>query len=205
MSNRNETIFSNFPIIETERLVLREIVEEDAEDLFGYYYDKEVTQYLDWDGPNSIEDAKGRIYNWNKGFNEKSLIRWGIALKSDNHLIGTVRCVTIYADFGDHGVHPCPPVEIGYELSRSQWRKGIMIEALKAIIPYLFEKIETSRIQADVFPENIASLKLLKKLGFLVEGHLRDYVYHMGTMRFNDVMILSFLKKDFMYDTGIYK
>ena len=84
MSNRNEMVFAMFPVLETERLILREMIEDDAEDLFRYYHDQDVTKYLDWDGPSSVEHAKQVIADWKKGFTEKRFTRWGIALKSDN-------------------------------------------------------------------------------------------------------------------------
>lgn len=197
MSNRNETVFTTFPVLETERLALREMVEDDAEDLFGYYHDENVTQYLDWAGPSSVEHAKQVIANWNKGFAEKKFIRWGIALKSDNRLIGTCECGAMYADLADHGEHPCPPNWIAYELSKSHWGNGIMTEVLQRVIPYIFDTLETHRIEATVSPENIASFKLLKKFGFFVEGYMREQLYHLGTKQFYDKMLLSLLKREF--------
>lgn len=97
----------------------------------------------------------------------------------------------------DHGDYASPPAEIGYDLSRKYWNMGIMTEALSGVIPFIFNKVESNRIQAIVNPENLASLKVLKKLGFNVEGYLRDYMYHLGAMKFFDVLMLSILTKDY--------
>jgi ribosomal-protein-alanine N-acetyltransferase len=79
---------------------------------------------------------------------------------------------------------------IGYELARSHWRQGIMKEALGAIIALGFKEMGINRIEAVVMPENIASLKLLEKLGFHNEGVLKEYE-NWGSKGFTDLCMLA--------------
>lgn len=73
------------------------------------------------------------------------------------------------------------------------WGKGIMSEAMQGVINFSKTQISPNRIQAEVYPENIASLKLLKKLGFQEEGLLRQYLMHEVTKTFLDVVLLALL------------
>ncbi len=82
---------------------------------------------------------------------------------------------------------------IGYDLSRPYWRRGIMTEALEAVIEFGFERMGLNRIEAVVFVENVASHRLLEKLRFEREGVLRDYEFLKG--RFVDMVMYSLLRK----------
>lgn len=79
-----------FPHIETERLVLRQISEDDANDLYTYYTNPELYRHLDWNGPQSVIDAKETIGVWNQGFTDGWIIRWAIVLKEIDTIIGTI-------------------------------------------------------------------------------------------------------------------
>lgn len=178
-----------FPRLETDRLILREITPEDSSDLFSYYNDRQVTQYLDWFGPSSVEHAIEIINNWTTQYQQSTFMRWGITLKSENRIIGTIPMGPVRGPFEWK-----LPICIGYELSRSYWNQGIMTEALQAVIAYIFEVLGNHRIFAEVFPENIASLKVLSKLGFQEEGLLRKHLWHEGHETWNDVITLALLK-----------
>lgn len=82
--------FKKFPSIETERLILRELTVEDAHNLYSYYSDREISKYLDWFGPQSEEQAIKMIRYWAKQYQEGTFMRFGIALKTDNKIIGTI-------------------------------------------------------------------------------------------------------------------
>lgn len=184
-------IFATFPVLETNRLTLRKITLSDAQDFFHYYSDRQVTKHLDWFGPASEEQAKEVITAWNDSYEKKTVIPWGIALKSNNKLIGTIPYIPLR---GTLEWKPLFPTAVGFELSREYWHKGIMSEALQAVISFGFNTLGSHRIQAEVFPENIASLNLLKKSGFQIEGTLKKYLYHEETKVFNDVILLALLK-----------
>jgi [ribosomal protein S5]-alanine N-acetyltransferase len=188
MSSKN--LFTTFPVLITERLILRKISLDDALDFMSYYSNPQVVKYLDWNGPSSIEIAKEVINSWNDSYEKRTIIPWGITLKSNNKLIGTIPYLPIRGTFD--GI-PLLPTAVGFELSYEYWNTGIMTEALQAVISFGFDKLGSHRIQAEVFPENIASLHLLKKVGFQEEGILKKYLYHEETKAFNDVILLSIL------------
>lgn len=178
-----------FPIIETEHLILREISPNDAGDLFAYYSDREVSKYLDWFGPESEEHALKIINYWKEQFHEDTFMRFGITVKGENKIIGTIPINPVRGPFRWK-----LPIVVGYELSRDYWNKGIMTEALEAVITYIFGTLDNHRIIAEVLPENVASLKVLEKLGFQEEGFLRQHLWHDGTKTWHDVITLALLK-----------
>jgi ribosomal-protein-alanine N-acetyltransferase len=184
-------IFNFFPVLETERVTLRKITLADAEDFFGYYSNPQVTKYLDWRGPSTIEEAQEVIQAWNNNYEQKMIIPWGIALKHSDRLIGTIPFIPIRGTFEST---PLFPTAVGFELSQQYWNTGIMSEALHAVIDFGFNQMGSHRIQAEVYPENTPSLRLLKKAGFQEEGTLRKYLYHEENKVFNDIILLSLLK-----------
>jgi ribosomal-protein-alanine N-acetyltransferase len=179
-----------FPTLKTERLCLRQITTGDAEDLYSFFSDKELTRYLDWSGPSSIEDSKALIDSWNIQYEKKCLFPWGISLITDEQLIGTVMFMPIRGTFDQEQLFP---ISIGFELAKKHWNKGIMSETLVAILTFGREKIGAHRIQALVVPENTASLKILEKSGFKKEGLLKQYLLNEVTKKFMDVVLLALL------------
>ncbi|MEG1256549.1 GNAT family protein [Clostridium sp.] len=177
------------PTIELEKINLRRMRNSDATDLFQYYNNKNVYQYLDWNGPNSIKHAEEIIDIWNKGFEENWIMRFAIADKNTDKIIGT-----IFLNSFDG-----KRAEIGYELSEEFWRKGIMSEAMKAVLTLGFDKLQLKRIQAFVCAENIGSKEILMKFGFEEEGYLRQYETHSVTGQCNDMYIYGLLKEEFKF------
>lgn len=180
-------ILQEIPIITSETVVLRKLRKDDAEDLYEYYNNKSVYQYLDWNGPCSIEHAGEIIDRWNKGFYDGWIIRFAIADKETDRIIGTI----FLNNFEEKRA------EIGYELSEAYWKLGIMSEVMKLVLDLGFHKLNLVRIQAFVCEENIASKQLLRKLGFAEEGYLRQYECHSITGECKDMYIYSLLKNEF--------
>ncbi|MCR8658722.1 GNAT family N-acetyltransferase [Paenibacillus endoradicis] len=185
-----KNIFESFPSIQTKNLSLRKITSNDAKDFYHYYQDPNVYKYSDWDGPSSLEESSILFNSWNKLYEEKKLIPWGISLHNDNSLIGTVLLMPVRGTFDDL---PRFPLTIGYDLQSGLWNQGIMTEALNAILEFSKENISLHRIQAEVIPGNIASIKLLIKLGFEQDGYLRQYVMHSVSNYFLDVIMFSLI------------
>lgn len=185
-----EDLFSSFPFIHTERLVLRQMDSRDAADIYAFYSDPLVTKHLDWFGPPSIEDSRMLIDSWNQAFEDRKLIPWGISFSNNTQIMGTIMLMPTRGTFEEA---PRFPLTIGYDLKPEFWNKGIMSEALKAVLDFSRKHIGPRRIQAEVHPENVASLKVLKKLGFQEEGLLRQYMMHEVTKTFLDVVMLALL------------
>lgn len=178
----------NFPILETKKLISREIINEDAEDIYQYLSDADVNRYLEG-STDSVEEAMSYI-SWSRDtYKNNTDIRWGIELKENSKLIGD-------CGFG-HIDEPKRPTELGYMISKEYWNRGYMSEALGEILRYGFQMLNLHRVQAWTHPENKASVRLLLKHGFIHEGYLREYIYvwHKGV--YIDTDIYSLLAKDY--------
>ena len=176
-----------FPIIETERLRLRNVTSEDAKDMFTYLSDQEVVQHMGLEPYKSVEDVLEEI-DWYKSIWEKGTgIRWCITLKNEDTVIGSCGFLNRQPKHYKS--------EIGYELSRKYWGQGIAGEALEAVLAYGFQHLNLERIEALIEPLNISSQKLVEKHGFLREGLLRHHEYTCG--KFDDLYMYSILKGDF--------
>ncbi|WP_313800105.1 GNAT family protein [Cytobacillus sp.] len=181
--NKNE-----FPILYTDRLVLREVTYLDANDIYHYLSDEEVMKYYGLAPFKSLKDAEEEIDWYRKIFDDNTGIRWGITLKGNDKVIGSCG----FLNFTKQHAR----AEIGAELAREFWGIGIVSEAFQAILSYGFKEMELMRIQALIEPENYASQKLAEKNGFMKEGLLRKYEYTNG--KFDDLYIYSILRGEFL-------
>jgi ribosomal-protein-alanine N-acetyltransferase len=160
---------------------------------FPSWKDEKVTEFYDDEAFTEVAQAGEQIVSWNKGFCARRCIRWGIARREDDRVIGSC------GYYGFHGWHN--RASIGYELARPFWRQGMMSEALRAIVHFGFEDAGLNRIQAVVMPGNRASIGLLEKLGFGREGVLRAYE-NWGDKGYVDVAMFSLLKGE--YENGCF-
>jgi len=162
-----EDIFTDFPLIETERLILRQIQGSDATALFATFSDEEVMEFSGGKLPHrTVEESRAFIRQLLHWYERHEGIEWGITRKGDDTIIGTCG----FHSFGE-GFHRA---EIGYELQRAYWEQGIMSEALRAIVTFAFATMGLSRIEAVVNEGNERSQGILRKLGFMHEGTLRQ-------------------------------
>ena len=162
--------FAETPTLETHRLRMRRITEDDHRDWLAVWHSPGVLDYLiDFHG--QPDDAVGRdIIEWaERIFSEQSGIRWAITLKPSDRMIGSCG-FHLYARSHRRA-------EIGYELHSDFWRQGIMTEAVSALLEFCFTELEAHRVEADVVEGNAASAALLRKLGFTLEGIWRERVY----------------------------
>lgn len=173
------------PKLETERLILRSMSLDDIDFLLRHFSDDDINRYSSYEGLKNQEEA----IDFYKRFIEPgkpTRFRLGVVLKETGELVGTL---------GYHNVSRRDlSAEIGYDLSKAHWGKGIMTEAVKAVIRYGFEQMNLNRIEATVDSENSRSIKLLEGLGFRREGLLREKYYYKE--QFHDELIYSLLKRD---------
>jgi [ribosomal protein S5]-alanine N-acetyltransferase len=181
-----EINLKKFPQLETRNLILREMRPADAAAVFQIFADDEVTRYYDLATLTSIEQASQLIARQAERFTQQAGLRWGITQKGHDTVIGT--CGYMFHK-------PSFRAELGYDLAQPYWGCGIMSEALQAIIRFGFEKLAVNRFQALVMPGNVASVKLLQKLGFQEEGVLREYAHFKEAS--HDLHCFSLLKKEF--------
>jgi len=184
----NDAVFHKFPVIKTDRLILREILDSDKNEIFEIYSDHNVMKYFGSIPFSAINEAVDRISLTGNGFKNKEGIRWGITVYPENKLAGSAGIWRIdKKNFRG---------EIGYELSKNHWRKGIMKEALIEIINFAFVKMNLHTLEANTDPLNNASNKLLESLGFVKEGQTTESFFFED--KFSDTAIFSLTKNKFM-------
>jgi ribosomal-protein-alanine N-acetyltransferase len=164
---KDNILFDSFPILESENIVLKKVEETDLEELFSIYSNDNVFKYCGIIPKKNKETVKSMIGHFERDYNKKSRIKWGVYYKNDNmKLVGIIEVFDINQKIN--------MVTIGYFLAEAYWGKGIATESLKILVRYLFENVEVNRIQAEVMPNNNESIKVLIKNGFIKEGTLRQ-------------------------------
>lgn len=172
--------------IKTERLILREIVVDDVDEIYAIFSDEDIAKY-DWF--EAITDKKTALHfiqHYKEEYDKKEEITLGIALKDSNKLIG-ICCL------GDFELS-ARRAEIGYDIVKNEWNKGYATEAIKALTMYGFSELNLNRVEALITPGNEASVKVLKKVGYIQEGIVRERDLIKGKLE--DGIIMAILKRD---------
>lgn len=153
-----------FPSLQTERINLRILNLQDAEEVLVHFSDEDVTRFMDIEPCKSLQEAQEII----QYHIDDSGCRWGLLVKDRNVLIGT--CGYHYLRRDEHEFI----AEIGFDLSKAYWGKGYMNEVMKEVINFGFSELGLAKIDATVEPENVRSLTLMERLGFDREPELQD-------------------------------
>lgn len=153
-----KNFFNPFPVLHTEKLILRQLAISDDEEIFALRSDKRVNKYLDRQPANSIEDAENFINKISESIKRNESIYWAITLRSNKKLAGTI----CYFNFSDKN----SKAEIGYELLPEYHGMGIMQEAIYKVLEFGVENLKLNRIEAYTYKDNKSSTKLLEKHGF---------------------------------------
>ncbi len=179
--------------LETQRLILRKTLEADYEPMFkNWANDERVTRYLTWAPYESAEQLKNTYHNYLLESQQKpDFYDWKIVLKDINEPIGSIGAVGIKEDTKE--------VEIGYCLGYNWWHKGIMTEAFKRVIRFLFEEVGVNRITAEHDPRNPHSGDVMKKCGLQYEGTSRQAGKNMQGIC--DLSRYAILKEDYFNNT----
>ncbi|MBK8984706.1 MAG: GNAT family N-acetyltransferase [Chloroflexi bacterium] len=181
-----DAFFDDFPVLETERLVLRQIRPSDTTAIYALFSDEAVTRHYGLETFTAVEQAAQRIAAMRQNYQKRRSIRWAITTQGDDALIGSVGLMNLRPKFFNAAV--------GYELAPAYWRRGVMTEALTAVIEFSFVIMALNRIEAFVVPENTPSIHLLEKLGFVHEGLMREYGY--WRQAFHDLHLFALLRKE---------
>ncbi len=153
--------FIPFPIIKSERLILRQATIAHKEEMYFLKSNDDVLKFLDNPKHKSMDDTEKFIINILNGIKNNVWIYWVISLKTNNKFIGTICLWNIYEDKSS--------AEIGFELMPSYQGIGLMHEALNEVIKYGFQNLKFNNITAYTHKDNIKSINLLKRNGFLGE------------------------------------
>lgn len=178
-----ELNFTPFPNLQSARVVLREMTNADIEDLFVLRSNKDIMQYIDRPIAQNPLDAEKLIAVITENIANQGGITWGISLQNSPRLIGTIGFWRIEKEHYR--------TEIGYLLHPDFQGQGIMHEAMLLAIGYAFDVMKVHSIEANVNPENNASIRLLERYRFIKEGHFKENYFFEG--KFKDSAIYSLL------------
>lgn len=181
-----QKIFSHLPTLETDRLILRPLRMRDAQDLYDYARDPEVSRHVLWDTHRNISQSRqflrAAIAQYRRGLPGS----FAITLRDSGRMIGTIGFMWINTDYYS--------AEVGYSLSRDYWNQGIMTEALRAVVAFGFDSLRLNRIEAQHETSNPASGRVMAHVGMRYEGTLRQRLRNKG--RFVDVALYAILRGD---------
>jgi ribosomal-protein-alanine N-acetyltransferase len=157
----NSFQFSPFPVLVTENLLLRQLAISDAPEILELRSNEQVNRYVDRNKATSLEDALSFIDLINNNISNNAAIYWGLQLKNNLRLIGTICLWNL-------SVLECS-AEIGYELLPDFQGRGLMQQAMASVIEYGFTMMHLQTIEAFTLKENLASIKILERNGFVVD------------------------------------
>ena len=180
-----------FPTLETKRLKLTSLNEDDSEAILSLFSEPDVVKYYDLDVLTQTSEAVKLISLLNTRFQSGEGVRWAIRLKETGQLIGTCGFNSWLPNMRS--------AVIGYDLQSKYWGLGLATEAIQEIIGAAFKgKLHCSdinRIQADTVLGNVASESLLRRVGFKEEGIRRQSGYWKG--QFHDLKCFGLLRSEY--------
>ncbi|MGB3717176.1 MAG: GNAT family N-acetyltransferase [Candidatus Promineifilaceae bacterium] len=157
------------PIIKTKRLILRGISLDDSTAIFRNFSDPDIAKWFFEQPHTQMEQTTQFIDQFISEFEQGKGLTWAITLKANSRCIGT--CGYGDIEIGNKG-------EIGFDLAKEYWGKGLMSEGLIAIIDYSFADLLLSRVEAHTYYNNDRAKNLLEKLGFQLKKNLDDSCYY---------------------------
>ena len=172
------------PVLTTDRLILRAVTMGDAQAIFQYSSNDNVSRYVLWETHQTLEDTQAFIEMALESYDMQEFYHWG--MEYNGQLIGTIDYVGIN-EFSGMG-------EIGYVLSEDYWNKGLVTEAAKRIIDFGFDELGLVRIQARCIAENTASSRVMEKCGMTFEGTHRKSLLVKGIHR--DINMYAIIDDD---------
>ncbi|MGL5005452.1 MAG: GNAT family N-acetyltransferase [Casimicrobium sp.] len=172
-----QPLFENPPTFRTSRLTLRRVNETDLNDLFLANSDPEVTRYLPYPPWQTMDDASAWFERTKTRHTDKVAAQFAIRINADSgDSVRTIGNALLFQFDTENEV-----AEIGYVIARAHWGEGYTTEAMRPLIDYAFNTLGFHRLEAKLDPRNLASAKVLTKLGFAHEGTRREnWLDHNG-------------------------
>jgi len=179
--------FHPFQNLETERLILRRLTNDDFEEVIALRGNPETMKFIPRPLVKTKEDALEHLRMMEEKIVNNTGINWGITIKGNLKIIGII---------GHYKIQPeNHRSEIGYMMLPETNGKGYMSEAIKAVLAYGFDYLNLHSVEAVIDPDNVASEKILQKIGFVKEAHILENELWDG--KFWDSVIYSLLKRNF--------
>lgn len=173
--------FSPFPILETERLILRRVLPSDVKEMFELRSNPETMKYIPRPLVTNYDEALAHIKMMEDKIETNEGINWAITLKGDDKMLGVI---------GHYRIKPEHyRAEVGYMILPEYHGKGITTEAVQCVVDYGFNTMQLHSIEGVIDPENGASEKVLQKCGFVKEAHFKENEFYDG--KFIDAVVYS--------------
>jgi [ribosomal protein S5]-alanine N-acetyltransferase len=173
--------FSPFPILETNRLILRRVLPTDVKEMFELRSNPETMKYIPRPLLTNHEEALAHIKMMDDKIETNEGINWAITLKGENKMLGVI---------GHYRIKPEHyRAEVGYMILPEYHGKGITTEAVQCVVDYGFNTMQLHSIEGVIDPENGASERILQKCGFVKEAHFKENEFYDG--KFIDAVIYS--------------
>ncbi len=183
-----EDVFGDLPPLETERLLLRKFTEDDVAAVFEYGRDPEVARFVTWSPHATPDDSRAFVGAAMADYAAGRIGPWGVVVKDEGRLIGSAGFVNWQPEHGR--------AEVGYAIGRAHWGKGLVTEALREIARFAFAVMQLNRLVALCEPENVASARVMEKVGMRYEGTLRQYTFIKGAFR--DLEVRALLRAEWV-------
>lgn len=173
--------------LETDRLILRPFTIGDAHAMYANWAgDEDVTRFLTWPPHASADVSRYLLSDWTARYAQPDYYQWAIELKEMNEPIGSIAVVEIRERVDE--------LVIGYCIGKSWWGEGIMPEAGRAVIAYLFDQVGANRISATHDANNPNSGRVMQKIGMQYEGtHRQGGKNNQGIV---DEVVYAILQED---------
>jgi RimJ/RimL family protein N-acetyltransferase len=180
-------------VIETERLILRRFTALDASDMFnGWAGDAEAVKFLTWSAHSDIGVTETVIGDWLAEYSKNDdFYNWCIEYKQTKTAIGNISAHVVSSRF------EC--AEASYCLSPAYWNRGIMTEALSAVVKFLLNVAGFERVESIHHVNNLASGRVMQKSGMQFEG-IKRYGGRKNNGAFCDVRLYAIVKSDLFFN-----
>jgi ribosomal-protein-alanine N-acetyltransferase len=178
--------FSEFPILQGERLRLRQMTPADAEAMMALFSDPQVLAFLNMEPTDTLDKALGLIGWFEQMYSDHEAVTWAVTLPEDDRLIGTAG--TYAWDRDDRHV------DIGFHILPSLWNRGYGTEAAQLVVRWCFENLDVHRVQGDCTEGNTGSERVMLKCGFRHEGTWRESCWEHG--RFVNIKQFGLLRHE---------
>lgn len=172
--------------IRAKRLTIRPMTMRDVHDIYAYSRDEIVAKHVLWSAHASLGETRGYVRSMIRRYRSCDPSSFAIEYNENHAVIGTIGFMSYKREHNS--------VEVGYSLAREYWNRGIMTEAVEAMINYGFEKLKLNRIEAQHEVDNPASGAVMRNAGMLYEGRLRQRLWNKG--KFVDVELYAILSTD---------
>ena len=174
------------PTLAAPRVALRWLTEADVGALYGIFSNPTVMRYWSTPPMSDIAQAGKLVADIHEGFRSQRLFVWGVARLEDDRIIGTCTLFAINAAQGR--------AELGYALGHEFWGRGYMNAALTTLVDFAFRTLAMRRLEADVDPRNLGSMRAVERLGFRREGLMRERWLVNGELQ--DSVVLGLLRHE---------